>query len=60
MTRPSPTRCPYCGTLAAEVVCHLCKQPRPVAKTFFRVARQTGAADAAVKHDLSEVHSGIS
>jgi len=28
-TQPSPTRCPHCGTTAAELICHLCKQPRP-------------------------------
>lgn len=25
----TPTRCPECGTFAAETVCHVCKVPRP-------------------------------
>lgn len=24
--QPEPTKCPYCGTLAAEWVCHICKR----------------------------------
>lgn len=27
--RPPKTRCPACGTVAAETVCHVCKTPRP-------------------------------
>jgi recombinational DNA repair protein RecR len=26
--RPLETRCHSCGTVAAETVCHLCKEPR--------------------------------
>lgn len=26
---PKPTRCPKCGNVAAEIVCHLCKTPKP-------------------------------
>ncbi|HSQ02656.1 MAG TPA: hypothetical protein VLN59_01400 [Burkholderiales bacterium] len=25
---PRPTRCPHCGTVAAEYVCHTCKKQR--------------------------------
>jgi transcription initiation factor TFIIIB Brf1 subunit/transcription initiation factor TFIIB len=25
MVKPTPTRCPKCGTVAAEWICHLCK-----------------------------------
>lgn len=23
--QPAPTRCPHCGTVAAEWICHICK-----------------------------------
>lgn len=29
MNEPEATRCPFCGTVAAEVCCHICKAPRP-------------------------------
>lgn len=28
MKTPAPTRCAQCGTVAVEVICHLCKTPR--------------------------------
>lgn len=27
-TAPKPTKCHQCGTVAAENICHICKQPR--------------------------------
>lgn len=31
MSQPQPpaTRCPYCGTTAAEWICHICKREKP-------------------------------
>jgi len=29
MNKPTQTTCPHCGTVAAEIVCHLCSTPRP-------------------------------
>lgn len=30
VTRPPATKCHNCGAVAAELVCHICKTPRPV------------------------------
>lgn len=26
LPQPEPTRCPHCGTTAAEWICHICKR----------------------------------
>jgi len=31
VSAPAPTRCPDCGTLAAEIVCHICKRDKRIA-----------------------------
>jgi len=48
MSAPTPTRCPQCGTLAAEIVCHICKRdkrPEPDADA-------RGLHAAQVRHDV--------
>lgn len=34
MKLPPATRCPFCGAVAAEFVCHLCKRERPSAPLY--------------------------
>ncbi len=55
MTTPEPTRCPACGTVAAEFVCHLCKLPRDRADAQ---ARANEYADYWIKRDKEARHSG--
>ena len=51
---PVPTRCATCGTVAAEIVCHVCKTPRPPFERQFRlfdeIARQN--ANYRLAHNL--------
>jgi len=54
---PIPTRCRNCGTTAAEVVCHICKQPKylltsaqrqePAAEQITSLAEIAAAVEAA-------------
>ena len=53
---PAPTRCAICGTVAAEIVCHICKTPRPPFEhrqrfdLFEEIARQN--ANYRLAHNL--------
>jgi len=51
MSAPTPTRCNECGTLAAEIVCHICKLPRP---WFERVAPPRLSAEC---YDAQGLHA---
>lgn len=54
MNEPESTRCPFCGTVAAEVCCHICKLPRPWV-TFAWAKRQTQGGTDAPKPDTPAV-----
>ena len=43
---PAPSRCPHCGTTAAEVICHLCKTPRPFYARLIAAERGQQRGDA--------------
>jgi hypothetical protein len=44
---PDPTVCPRCGAIAAETVCHLCKEPR-IAAPQESLHRKAGDGNAKV------------
>ena len=37
---PQPTTCPFCGTSAAEAVCHTCKEERPAYTALKNLTKQ--------------------
>lgn len=44
---PAITRCDHCGTIAAEFVCHICKEPRPAYERLVAALRSKPALQEA-------------